>query len=149
MEDTQKVKINKEPEIKKIKYKRIGTMTFGLILILIGILSVVFMFTDANLFRYVVMLWPLFLVSLGIETLYYSNKTDIVIKYDVWNIILTTCIIGFTILLSIGNFVVNEVFFKNDRMQRFVNRAIEEIESDFRYTDDEIREVSNIIETIE
>ena len=59
------------------KRKIIGRTTFGIALILFGISLVIQTLFTLDILKYILMLWPLIIISLGIEIIYYSNKNDI------------------------------------------------------------------------
>lgn len=99
------------------KRKIIGRTTFGIALILFGISLVIQTLFTLDILRYVLMLWPLIIISLGIEIIYYSNKNDIEIKYDFWGIILTGIVIFFGIIFSLFNYGVNKVLYNDDVIQ--------------------------------
>lgn len=96
------------------KRKIIGRTTFGIALVLFGISLVIQTLFSLDILRYVLMLWPLIIISLGIEIIYYSNKNDIEIKYDFWGIILTGIVVFFGILFSLFNYGVNKVLYNAD-----------------------------------
>lgn len=99
------------------KRKIIGRTTFGIALILFGISLVIQTLFTLDILKYVLMLWPLIIISLGIEIIYYSNKNDIEIKYDFWGIILTGIVIFFGIIFSLFNYGVNKVLYNDDVIQ--------------------------------
>ncbi len=88
---------------------RVGTLSMGLSLIIMGV--ILFM-TGANSREFTDLLlawWPIVLIILGIEILFYfflSKKENSTIKYDVFSIFFVGLIgsicIGFTLLTSIG-----------------------------------------------
>lgn len=92
----------------------IGRTTFGIALVLFGISLVVQTLFTIDILKYVLMLWPLIIISIGIEIIYYSNKNDIEVKYDFLGIILTGLIIFFGILFSLFNYGINKVLYNND-----------------------------------
>lgn len=96
------------------KRKIIGRTTFGIALVLFGISLVIQTLFSLDILRYVLMLWPLIIISIGIEIIYYSNKNDIEIKYDFWGIILTGIVVFFGILFSLFNYGVNKVLYNKD-----------------------------------
>ena len=96
------------------KRKIIGRTTFGIALVLFGISLVIQTLFSLDILRYVLMLWPLIIISIGIEIIYYSNKNDIEIKYDFWGIILTGIVVFFGILFSLFNYGVNKVLYNED-----------------------------------
>lgn len=99
------------------KRKIIGRTTFGIALILFGISLVIQTLFTLDILKYVLMLWPLIIISLGIEIIYYSNKNDIEIKYDFWGIILTGIVVFFGIIFSLFNYGVNKILYNDDVIQ--------------------------------
>lgn len=77
----------------KKEIRRVGRTTFGFTFIIVGIAIILQLFIKQDVFRYVMLMWPVVLILFGIEVLYYSNKKDISIKYDVVGILLTFVII--------------------------------------------------------
>lgn len=96
------------------KTKIIGRTTFGIALILFGISLVAQTLFTIDILRYVLMLWPLIIISIGIELIYYSNKNDVETKYDFWGIILTGLIVFFGIVFSLFNYGINKILYNED-----------------------------------
>ena len=103
--------------MEKKKRKIIGRTTFGIALILFGISLVIQTLFTLDILKYVLMLWPLIIISLGIEIIYYSNKNDIEVKYDFWGIILTGIVVFFGIIFSLFNYGVNKILYNDDVIQ--------------------------------
>lgn len=99
------------------KRKIIGRTTFGIALILFGISLVIQTLFTLDILKYVLMLWPLIIISLGIEIIYYSNKNDIEVKYDFLGIILTGIVVFFGIIFSLFNYGVNKILYNDDVIQ--------------------------------
>ncbi len=99
------------------KRKIIGRTTFGIALVLFGISLVIQTLFTLDILKYILMLWPLIIISLGIEIIYYSNKNDIEIKYDFWGIILTGIVVFFGIIFSLFNYGVNKILYNDDVIQ--------------------------------
>lgn len=99
------------------KRKIIGRTTFGIALILLGISLVIQTLFTLDILKYILMLWPLIIISLGIEIIYYSNKNDIEVKYDFWGIILTGIVVFFGIIFSLFNYGVNKILYNDDVIQ--------------------------------
>lgn len=99
------------------KRKIIGRTTFGIALILFGISLVIQTLFTLDILKYVLMLWPLIIISLGIEIIYYSNKNDIEVKYDFGGIILTGIVVFFGIIFSLFNYGVNKILYNDDVIQ--------------------------------
>lgn len=96
------------------KKKLIGRTTFGFALVLFGISLVVQTLFTADILRYILMLWPLIIISIGVEIIYYSNKTDIETRYDILGILVTGIIVFFGILFSFINYGVNKILYSED-----------------------------------
>lgn len=86
-----------------IEIKRIGKTTFGITFILVGIALILQIFIKQDIFKYVMLMWPIVLILFGIEVLYYSHKKDVSIKYDTLGIFLSFLIIIFGSIFSIVN----------------------------------------------
>ena len=83
-------------------------------LIIIGISVLIMTFTKFDFFRYLLMLWPIVLIGLGIEILYLNSKSDIKVKIDFISIILMLVVLFFTAVFSLGNYFVNKVLYDED-----------------------------------
>lgn len=77
----------------KLETRKVGRTTFGFTFIVVGIAIILQLFIKQDVFKYVMLMWPVVLILFGIEVLYYSNKKNINIKYDVVGILLTFVII--------------------------------------------------------
>lgn len=69
-------------EKKEVRIRRIGTVTFGLMLIFFGILFLVHMFYPQLTYRWIFHLWPTVFISLGVEILLSSIKRNERLLYD-------------------------------------------------------------------
>lgn len=96
---------------KKIKTRKIGRFTFGIVLILTGVLVFVQTFTTIDTLRYIMMLSPLIFISLGLEVLLLSRKNDI--KFDFAGVILTFLTLGAGWIFAGINYGVNKVLYDN------------------------------------
>lgn len=101
--------------------KRIGTYTFGVMLIIVGISVLVMTFTKFDFFRYLLMVWPIVLIGLGIEILYLNSKSNIRIKIDFVSIILMGIVLFSTAIFSFGNYWVNKVLYDEDIKEKILN----------------------------
>lgn len=110
---------NKEKQI------RIGKITFGIVMILTGIVIFLQTLTSLDVVKYVLMLWPLVLVILGIETLIYRNKENV--KYDLLGAIFTLIIIGMVTVFSVINYGVNKLLY-DTKVQDVIFNNIHESE---------------------
>lgn len=107
---------------EKSKQTRVGKFTFGIILILSGIMIFIQTVCNLDILRYVLMLWPLVLICLGIEILVYANKENV--KYDFLGGIFTLIIIAIVLCFSIANYGVNKILY-NEEFQETVKEYIE------------------------
>lgn len=110
-------------EVKR-KEKRVGTYTFGAMLILIGISVMIMTFTKLDLVKYILMLWPVVLIGFGIEIIYLNSKSDIKVKIDFASIVLMCAVLFFTGIFSLGNYFVNKVLYDEDVKSLLVDQYI-------------------------
>jgi len=80
---------------------RIGSLSMGIILVALGVLMLVSLITQVNVFLTITTLWPIIMICLGIEILLYlflgkGGGTDGKIKYDVLSIFF----ISFILIIS-------------------------------------------------
>lgn len=94
------------------KIKRIGTLTIGICLILIGFSSFLSMFIGIKILKYVLYAWPLILIFTGIEILLYNKKDDVILKYDILGVFLLGIVLVTSILGSLTFNIVDD-FIKN------------------------------------
>ena len=85
---------------------KIGRKTAGIIFLLAGILIIVGMYNPMISFKVICSLWPIILISLGLEILYYSFKKDVDTKIEFKTIIFLIIIIGMCIFAYICNEVL-------------------------------------------
>ena len=78
--------------------RRVGTLTFGIVLVVSGILMLLCMFFPAMDFSWAIKLSPLALVSLGVETLL-AARDGSRLKYDWVGMILCCLIVGVAMAL--------------------------------------------------
>lgn len=104
------------------KERRVGTYTFGIMLIIIGISVLIMTFTKFDFFKYILMLWPVVLICLGIEVLYLNGKSNVKVKIDFVSIILMLIVLFFTAIFSLGNYFVNKVLYDDEIRGKVFNR---------------------------
>ena len=107
--------INVQTEKKKVR--KIGRLTFGITLILVGLSVVIQTFLPIEIFRYILMLWPLVFISIGIEVIYFSKKEEI--KYDGVGIFLIFVVLFFGTIFGAINYGVNKILY-NDNMKNYI-----------------------------
>lgn len=105
--------------------RRIGTITCGICLILVGIGAILSMFTDIAVLRVLLRFWPLAIISLGIEMLVIPNMKNIKLKYDFLGIILVIIILSITFVASIASYTVDEIFFNTNFLENIRERVVQ------------------------
>ena len=78
--------------------RRVGTITFGVLLIILGLLYLTASILNINTARWILNLWPLILVSLGVEVLVLNRialSKNIELKYDIISFLLIIIIFIF------------------------------------------------------
>lgn len=86
---------------------RVGTITFGCILIVLGILLLIRLFVPELNYTIILNYWPVALILLGIETLvanFRSKKVTFV--YDGWSIFLLFVVLCFTTCMGILDWIM-------------------------------------------
>lgn len=92
-----------------VKVHRVGTVTFGCLLILFGILFLVRLFVPALDYEVIFHMWPLIFIFLGIEVLAANHRVAGLIRqeaetvsfvYDKAAILLTICLSFFAMFMA-------------------------------------------------
>lgn len=105
--------------------RRVGTYTFGVMLIIIGISVLIITFTKIDFFRYLLMVWPIVLIGLGIEILYLNSKSNIKVRIDFISIILMGIVLFCSAIFSLGNYFVNKILYDEDIKGKVFNQYFE------------------------
>lgn len=87
---------------------RVGAVTFGVVLILFGVLFLARIFLPELPYQYIFRLWPLMFIFLGIEALVGNHRTakafsegeTVNFVYDKTAIFLTVCLVFFAMVLG-------------------------------------------------
>lgn len=103
---------------KCIKVRRVGTVTFGIVLILTGVLFLVHIFFPEFNYFLIYRFWPVILIMLGIEVLAGSRQKNYEVVdekgnvkeqsrlvYDVPAILLMMALTGFAMCLALVDWV--------------------------------------------
>lgn len=114
------------------KQIRIGKVTFGVVLILVGIMIFIQTLTSLDILRFVFMLWPLVLIILGIEILMYKDKENV--KYDIWGGIFTVIIVGTVSIFSMFNYGINKILYDED-IKSAIMEYTEHTEATYSFND--------------
>lgn len=102
-------------EMENKKTRRVGSITLAMSFILFGIVMILQMFLKFDSLRYILMLWPVIFIMLGIEILIFNSSQNL--KFDGWSIFLVFVFIFASCILGIINFGVNEVLYNEDIKQ--------------------------------
>lgn len=89
---------------------RVGTLTLGISLIVFGGLFLLRAFLPAIDYRFILHLWPVILIFLGIEVMlsFFLQKEE-KIKYDLGAILITGALSLFAMAMGAAEFVLTEV----------------------------------------
>lgn len=88
-----------------MRTRRVGSLTCGIVLILFGILFLIRRLLPFVTFKLIFGLWPLILVSLGIEILLCNfRKTEQTLKYDGAAIFLVIALAFFSMGMAAAEF---------------------------------------------
>ena len=89
------------------KVRRVGTFTFGLLLVAAGVLLILRAVMPSLDLRFVVSLLPVALIALGIEVLIYAARPDVQLRYDGVSIFVCILILfgvgGSSVMLQLWN----------------------------------------------
>lgn len=91
-----------------MKTFRVGTITMAIILITLGVIIFISQISGVTAINMIMKLWPLMLILLGVEILYFRYKSkddDAVIKYDVFSIFL----VMFILFTNLGLYTLSEI----------------------------------------
>lgn len=99
MEETEMIEDTIESGTETRRIHRLGTVTFGLILIVFGIGFLVHIFNPDVTYHTICQFWPCALLSLGIEVLI-STFSKEKAKYDGWSIALCFLVILFSVCMA-------------------------------------------------
>lgn len=124
------------------KERRVGTLTFGIVLVIAGILLCFSIFTGIVELRAIVRFWPVVFIILGAEILIYSFKKDVQIKYDVWGILLTMFIVFSASLVGTVDYVINDVIF-SDNLKGYLDKELSQDVYTYRFNNNNDVEIVN------
>ena len=96
---------NEDKEKKQVKkIRKIGFNTLGIMLILFGIVLTLQTIFKFDILRHLLMLWPIIIVLLGIEVIYYSRKNDVDAKISIGSIICIFTLLFISFIFGMLNF---------------------------------------------
>ena len=92
-----------------MKIRRVGTLTCGVILLILGVLCLVHIFCPALRYEYILRGWPVILILVGVEMLFANvvSAENVQIKYDIPAVIIVFLLIGFTMGMAGAEFVMD------------------------------------------
>lgn len=125
---------------KKIT-RRIGSFTFGIMMILMGVNIFLQTITSADFFRFTLSLWPIVFVSLGIETLYFTNKKNVEIKYDILGVFTIFIVLFLGIIFSTVNYGINKVLYNKEVKEDIISYLVD---TDYNMTFESKVNINNI-----
>lgn len=92
---------------RNIKIHRVGSITFGIIMIILGTLLLLKLIIPAITYTTILNFWPVTLILLGLEILIANTRSEhVTFQYDGWSIFYLFMIIGFTICIGVMDFVL-------------------------------------------
>lgn len=80
---------------------RVGSVTAGITLVILGLLYLLHTFLNAIDLSLIIELWPLTLIGVGIEILV-ANTAKRNIVYDKWSVVIMACLIAFSMFMAIA-----------------------------------------------
>ena len=91
-----------------MKTRRVGSLTCGIVLVLVGVLCLVHIFWPALRYEYILRGWPIILILVGIEMLLANAfpSEDMEIKYDAAAIVLVFILVIFAVCMGFVEYVV-------------------------------------------
>lgn len=81
---------------------RVGSFSMGIVLIGMGVMVLLSLFSQVNMLKYIMIVWPLSLICVGIEILlhlFLKKQSDVVIKYDALSIVFVSLLMVVSIVL--------------------------------------------------
>ncbi len=91
-----------------MRIRRVGSVTCGFLLVIIGVLCMIHIFYPAFHYEYILRGWPLILISIGAEMLaanaLCSEKVEI--KYDIPAVILVFILVAFAVMMALVEYGV-------------------------------------------
>ena len=93
-----------------MKTHRVGTTTFGSILVVLGIVLLLQLFIPGLDYTIILDCWPVALILLGIEILVANARSSTVqFQYDGWSIVFMFLTLGFTCCMGIADYVLTQM----------------------------------------
>lgn len=114
MENEEKSKTkqlnNIEQNQQTVRVHRIGTITFGVSLLAMGILFLLHMFLPVITYQTVYRLWPVIFILLGIEILISNQKEKSnTLIYDKAGVFLLLCMMTFAMVMGVMEQIIHHI----------------------------------------
>lgn len=93
-------------ERKEVRVRRVGTATFGGMLVIFGLLFLIHMFFPALTYLWIFRLWPLLFIALGVEILFSAFKREERLVYDGVAMILLAFLTFFAMGMAVADLAI-------------------------------------------
>lgn len=112
---------------QSVRIRRVGTLTFGCMLLLFGVLFLIHIFVPEVDYEMIFRFWPCILICLGTEVLVGSHKASkmsgegcqVQFVYDKTAIFLTICITFFSMVMAAADFCIRYAYLYENGCIRF------------------------------
>lgn len=98
-----------EEEKRMVRTRRIGSITVGSALVALGILFLMHLVWPAFEYLSILRFWPLIFISLGIEVLLGSRKTEEIFVYDWAAILLMLLLVVFAMGMAGADWIFSHI----------------------------------------
>ncbi|WP_167957504.1 LiaI-LiaF-like domain-containing protein [Anaerosporobacter faecicola] len=105
--------------MKKIRRHRVGSITFGVMLLLYGVLFLTHTFVTSIDYQFIFRLWPLTFILLGAEVLISTKKEQDRFIYDKAAIFLLIILTLFAVMMAGADCLMQDYEFWRGRYVRF------------------------------
>lgn len=97
-----------EENNKSVRTHRIGSITFGVSLILFGVLFLGKLLFPALKYTFIFHLWPVVFIMLGVEILIETHRDGIQFVYDKAAILMMVLLLGFVMCMGAVDWCMSE-----------------------------------------
>ena len=90
-----------------LKIHRVGSITFGTILIALGILLLLRLIIPTLTYTAILDFWPVTLILLGIEVLIANMRSEqVIFQFDGWSVFFLFMVLGFTMCIGMMDYIL-------------------------------------------
>ena len=94
-------------ENQTTKIHRVGSITFGTILIILGILLLLRLIIPAITYTAILNFWPVTLILLGLEVLIANLRSEqVAFQFDGWSVFFLFMVLCFTMCIGIMDYIL-------------------------------------------